>query len=212
VLGSSPFADPLIATISERFARFVCRLGGHAKIGLILRHWKGYLDGSSSAALDRHRFDAGKPVDNTNSQRRAASDLVHDTVIAFDSGCSAKYTDIPIDLMEEALGMEPGRDHLFEVFIQIHAKNKLNGAINGPGGSQIRFRQIDPDKHESLLGLQFEVMKEEIDKERSIRVLMSYRSDHYTPQQVERLRKTTSDVFASFSKPGVLIRPISNPS
>jgi len=123
---------------------------------------------------------------------------------------SMPYTDIPIDLVEEALGMEPGRDHLFEVFIQIHAKNKLNGAINGPGGSQIRFRQIDPDKHESLLGLQFEVMEEEIDKERSIRVLMSYRSDHYTPQQVERLRKTTSDVFASFSKPGVSIRPISN--
>ncbi|MBJ7532568.1 agrobactine synthetase subunit F, partial [Rhodomicrobium vannielii ATCC 17100] len=123
---------------------------------------------------------------------------------------SMPYTDIPIDLVEEALGMEPGRDHLFEVFIQIHAKNKLNGAINGPGGSQIRFRQIDPDKHESLLGLQFEVMEEEIDKERSIRVLMSYRSDHYTPQQVERLRKTTSDVFTSFSKPGISMRPISN--
>ncbi|MFC6487522.1 condensation domain-containing protein [Nitratireductor sp. GCM10026969] len=114
---------------------------------------------------------------------------------------SMPHTDIPIDLVEEALGMTPGRDHLFEVFIQIHAKNKLNGALPTPDGGRLEFRQIDPDKQESLLGLQFEVMEETIGEERAIRVLMSYRADHYRPEQVELIRSTTRNVFALFSRP-----------
>lgn len=109
---------------------------------------------------------------------------------------SMPYTEIPIDLVEEALGMTPGRDHLFEVFIQIHAKNKLNGVLELPGGGTIAYRQVDPDRHESMLGLHFEVMEETLDGERSIRVLMSYRSEHYGPQEVERIRATTGAVFA----------------
>lgn len=115
---------------------------------------------------------------------------------------SMPHTDIPIDLVEEALAMTPGRDHLFEVFIQIHAKNKLNGTLPTPEGGRLEFRQIDPDKQESLLGLQFEVMEETIGEERSIRVLMSYRADHYRPEQVELIRSTTRNVFALFSRPG----------
>jgi acyl carrier protein len=115
---------------------------------------------------------------------------------------SLEHSEIPIDLVEEALGMTPGRDHLFEVFIQIHAKNKLNGTLAGPDGKPVEFRQIDPDKHESMLGLQFEVMEETIGGERSIRVLMSYRSDRYGPDDVERLRHTTSRIFARFAENG----------
>lgn len=114
---------------------------------------------------------------------------------------SMPYTDIPIDLVEEALGMTPGRDHLFEVFIQIHAKNKLNGVLELPGSHGIAFRQVDPERHESLLGLQFEVMEETLDGERSIRVLMSYRSEHYGPEEVERIRTTTGAVFALMAEP-----------
>ncbi|MFK3779680.1 condensation domain-containing protein [Agrobacterium sp. NPDC089420] len=115
---------------------------------------------------------------------------------------SLEHSEIPIDLVEEALGMTPGRDHLFEVFIQIHAKNKLNGTLTGQDGKSVEFRQIDPDKHESMLGLQFEVMEEMIGGERSIRVLMSYRSDRYGPADVERLRNTTSGVFSRFAEAG----------
>ncbi|AQS63818.1 hypothetical protein AGRHK599_LOCUS4476 [Rhizobium rhizogenes] len=115
---------------------------------------------------------------------------------------SLEHSEIPIDLVEEALGMTPGRDHLFEVFIQIHARNKLNGTLAGPDGKPVEFRQIDPDKHESMLGLQFEVMEEMIGGERSIRVLMSYRSDRYGPNDVERLRTTTSGVFSRFAEAG----------
>lgn len=119
---------------------------------------------------------------------------------------SLEHSEIPIDLVEEALGMTPGRDHLFEVFIQIHAKNKLNGTLAGPDGKPVEFRQIDPDKHESMLGLQFEVMEETIGGERSIRVLMSYRSDRYGPEDVDRLRGTTSGVFSRFAEAGASSR------
>ncbi|MBQ1784184.1 MAG: agrobactine synthetase subunit F [Gammaproteobacteria bacterium] len=114
---------------------------------------------------------------------------------------SMPYTDIPIDLVEEALlpGGLKGGEHLFEVFIQIHAKNKLNGAIELADGQKIRFCQVDPEKSESLLGLQFEVMEELVDGERDIRVLMSYRSDHYRPCHVERLQQALQRAFAAFA-------------
>lgn len=116
---------------------------------------------------------------------------------------SMPASEIPIDLVEEALGMTPGRDHLFEVFIQIHAKNKLNGELALPDGRGIAFRQVDPERHESMLGLHFEVMEEaDLSGERSIRVLMSYRSEHYGPQEVERIRATTSAVFTLMGRAG----------
>jgi len=116
---------------------------------------------------------------------------------------SMPSSEIPIDLVEEALGMTPGRDHLFEVFIQIHAKNKLNGELALPDGRSVAFRQVDPERHESMLGLHFEVMEEaDLAGDRSIRVLMSYRSEHYGPQEVERIRATTSAVFALMGRAG----------
>jgi NRPS condensation-like uncharacterized protein/acyl carrier protein len=116
---------------------------------------------------------------------------------------SLPSSEIPIDLVEEALGMTPGRDHLFEVFIQIHAKNKLNGELGLPDGRSITFRQVDPERHESMLGLHFEVMEEtDLAGERSIRVLMSYRSEHYGPKEVERITATTSAVFALMGRAG----------
>lgn len=116
---------------------------------------------------------------------------------------SLPSSEIPIDLVEEALGMTPGRDHLFEVFIQIHAKNKLNGELALPDGRSIAFRQVDPERHESMLGLHFEVMEEaDLSGERSIRVLMSYRSEHYGPQEVENITATTSAVFALMGRAG----------
>lgn len=114
---------------------------------------------------------------------------------------SMPYTDVPIDLVEEVLGHDAmaSGGHMFEVFIQLHAKNKLNGALTLDDGRRIAFRQVDPDKSESLLGLQFEVMEETIGGERVIRVLMSYRTDHYDAAQVDAIRRTTSAMFALFA-------------
>ncbi|WP_068408932.1 condensation domain-containing protein [Labrenzia sp. OB1] len=122
---------------------------------------------------------------------------------------SMPYTDIPIDLVESALGMTSERDHLFDVFIQIHAQNKLNGNLPKPDGGRIAFRQVDPDKHESHLGLQFEVMEEVIDGDRAIRVLMSYQSRRYSPQQVDAIQAAVMNTFSQFSRPGVSLTPLS---
>ena len=115
---------------------------------------------------------------------------------------SLPNTDIPIDLVEEALGIVREQEHLFEVFIQLHAKNKFNGAFTLEDGSRIEFRQVDPERHESVLGLQFEVMEEKLGDERCIRVMMTYRSEHYDQQQVELIRQTTLKIFRLFSQPG----------
>lgn len=114
---------------------------------------------------------------------------------------SMPYTDVPIDLVEDALGHDAmaAGGHMFEVFIQLHAKNKLNGALALDDGRSVEFRQVDPDKSESFLGLQFEVMEETIGGERIIRVMMSYRADHYDAAQVDALRRATVAMLDHFA-------------
>ncbi|MDQ1195018.1 condensation domain-containing protein [Agrobacterium sp. SORGH_AS 787] len=182
----------------------------YAAIAASLRHLGGLNDlvigTSASGRTDSRYFDTIGYFTTVVAHRvRFENDMTVGALISTVKNTintSLDHSEIPIDLVEEALGMTPGRDHLFEVFIQIHAKNKLNGTLMTPDGKPVEFRQIDPDKHESMLGLQFEVMEETIGGERSIRVLMSYRSDRYGPDDVERLRSTTSDIFSRFAEPG----------
>ncbi|KAA9001298.1 condensation protein [Affinibrenneria salicis] len=116
---------------------------------------------------------------------------------------SMPYSDIPIDLVESALADDgaTARGHMFEIFIQLHAKNKLNGRFTLDDGRAVAFRQVDPDKSESLLGLQFEVMEEVIDGETAIRVLMSYRADHYDAERVALIVSTLSATFDRLAEP-----------
>ncbi len=68
-------------------------------------------------------------------------------------------------------------------------------------GHAIRFQQVDPDKSESGLGLQFEILEERVDQEQTLRVMMSYMSKHYSPAQVFLLTKVTSGMFEQFALP-----------
>ncbi|PZU20957.1 MAG: agrobactine synthetase subunit F [Shinella sp.] len=180
----------------------------YAAIAASLRHLGGLtslvVGTSASGRTDSGYFDTIGYFTTVVAHRlRFSQDMtVGDLISAVKNTIngSLEHSEIPIDLVEEALGMTPGRDHLFEVFIQIHAKNKLNGTLHGADGKPVEFRQIDPDKHESMLGLQFEVMEEMIGGERSIRVLMSYRSNNYSPEDVGRLRTATSNVFSRFAE------------
>lgn len=115
---------------------------------------------------------------------------------------SMPYTDIPIDLVEEGLfGAHADRkNHMFEVFIQIHSRIKLNGAFTLQDGSTVAYRQVEPEKTESLLGLQFEVMEENLDGVKSLRVMMTYRTDHYTAQQAGLIAATIQHVFSHFAQ------------
>lgn len=115
---------------------------------------------------------------------------------------SMPYTDIPIDLVEEGLfGAHADRkNHMFEVFIQIHSRIKLNGEFTLQDGSTVAYRQVEPEKTESLLGLQFEVMEENLDGVKSLRVMMTYRIDHYTAQQAGLIAGTIQHVFSHFAQ------------
>lgn len=114
---------------------------------------------------------------------------------------SLDYSDVPIDWVEDALlGERTDKHHLFEVMIQLHAKNKLHGELVS-AQQAVRFEQVDPEKSESALGLQFEVMEERVGGEDRVRVLMSYRSDQYGDTQVKTLTETTQRMLARFAEP-----------
>nr|WP_277395240.1 condensation domain-containing protein [Erwinia sp. JH02] len=114
---------------------------------------------------------------------------------------SMPHTDIPIDRVEEALlGADAREDaHIFEVFIQIHSKIKLNGVLKLDDGRQIAFRQVNGEKSESILGLQFEIMEEWEAGIKSIRIMLTYR-DHYSPEQIALITDTTQAVLAEFTR------------
>ncbi|MGZ2905008.1 hypothetical protein AAEQ97_20175, partial [Pseudomonas aeruginosa] len=68
-------------------------------------------------------------------------------------------------------------------YVQVHANNALNGALPAPDGGEIRYRQIDPDKSESMFGLQFEIMEDAHDG--SLRLVITYRAERYSAAQLE---------------------------
>lgn len=115
---------------------------------------------------------------------------------------SMPYGDIPIDLIEEGLvGGEPEVDgHMFEVFIQLHAKSKFSGAFELSNGDKIHFQQVDSDRSESGLGLQFEVLEETVNDEQVLRVMMSYLTENYSQAQVALLCDTLTALFREFAK------------
>ncbi|WP_104399537.1 condensation domain-containing protein [Vibrio penaeicida] len=115
---------------------------------------------------------------------------------------SMPYADMPIDLIEEGLvGGEPDVDgHMFEVFIQLHAKSKFSGAFELSNGDKVNFQQVDSDRSESGLGLQFEVLEETVNDEQVLRVMMSYLKENYSQAQVKLLCDTLSALFAEFAK------------
>lgn len=114
---------------------------------------------------------------------------------------SMTYADVPMELIQQSLGMTAADGLLFDVYIQIHANNALNGTLSTPDAGTIRYRQIDPDKNQSMFGIQFEIMENLIDGKRSLRLVVTYRSDRYSAEQMVRLSATIDQVFALFATP-----------
>ncbi|WP_288522010.1 condensation domain-containing protein [uncultured Pseudomonas sp.] len=113
---------------------------------------------------------------------------------------SMAYADVPMETIQQALGMTPAEGLMFDVYVQIHANNALNGALRTPEGQAIRYKQIDPDKSESMFGLQFEIMEDVFDGQRSLRLVVTYRSERYSAAQVERLCAMISAAFGVFAE------------
>lgn len=116
---------------------------------------------------------------------------------------SMSYADIPIDIIQNELGMTPEDGLLFDVYIQIHANNALNGTLIEPNGTNIRYRQILPDKGESLFGLHFEIMEDIFDGKRDFRLIVTYRLSRYSLSLVREIFDEISRVFTLLGAAGV---------
>lgn len=148
-----------------------------------------------------HRTDLSGPL---TPARLIAQ--VRETIAA-----SLPHSDIPLDLVGEAISPSKPLQmtDFFEVFIQIHAQNKMNGAFDLMDGRRIPFRQIDPEKSESILGLQFEVVEDVIEGARHLRIMMSYRADHYGPDEVLQVENAVKAAVARFAQSDGDDRPLS---
>ncbi|MBA1190430.1 non ribosomal peptide synthetase BasB [Pseudomonas entomophila] len=113
---------------------------------------------------------------------------------------SMAYADVPLEQIQQALGRTPDQGLLFDVYIQIHANNALNGALSTPAGEAIRYRQIDPDKSQSMFGLQFEILENVLDGKRTLRLVVTYLTARYSEAQMARVRQAIEQVFAAFTR------------
>lgn len=114
---------------------------------------------------------------------------------------SMPYADIPLDVIQQSLGMAPEEGLIFDVYVQIHANNALNGELNTPSGNAIRYRQIDPDKTESMFGLQFEIMEDVIKGEKTLRLVLTYRIERYSQAQVQHISDVIDKTLIFFTTP-----------
>lgn len=131
--------------------------------------------------------------------RQAIGALLQDVTSLIND--SMAYADVPLEMIQQALGMQPADGLLFDVYIQIHANNALNGALHTPDAGTIRYRQIDPDKNRSMFGIQFEIMENLIDGQRSLRLVITYLSDRYSAEQMARLSATIDQVLTLLTTP-----------
>lgn len=115
---------------------------------------------------------------------------------------SMACADVPMEQIQQALGMTPADGLLFDVYVQIHANNALNGALSTPEGGAIRYRHIDPEKTQSMFGIQFEIMENMLDGKRSLRLVVTYRCDRYSAEQMARVSGAIEQVFALFASNG----------
>lgn len=137
---------------------------------------------------------------------QSVGDLIREVTRTINESMS--YADIPIDLIQSKLGMTAEDDLLFDVYVQIHANNALNGILIDPDGTSIRYRQILPDKDESLFGLHFEIMEDVFDGKRDLRLVVTYRLDRYSRPLVRAVFAEINRIFALFNVSGATDRKL----
>lgn len=113
---------------------------------------------------------------------------------------SMPYADVPLEHIQQALGMTASDGLLFDVYVQIHADNALNGELRSPDGKAIRYRQIDPDKTESMFGLQFEIMENFLDGQRCLRLLLTHRLERYPHALAKRISSSIEQLLQRFTE------------
>lgn len=118
------------------------------------------------------------PIDSFQSLLQNISTMIND---------SMAYADIPINHIQKALGMHANEGLLFDVFIHIHSNNALNGALKAPHGRDIPYRQILPEREESMFGLHFEIMENVIDGQHQLSMIITYQAHRFPTPLVESI-------------------------
>ncbi|EMM2428840.1 acinetobactin non-ribosomal peptide synthetase subunit BasB, partial [Acinetobacter baumannii] len=111
---------------------------------------------------------------------------------------SMAYADIPINHIQNALGMSADEGLLFDVFIHIHSNNALNGALKTPQGQDLPYRQILPERDESMFGLHFEIMENVIDGQHQLSMIITYQAHRFPTATVksicEKIKATLAQI------------------
>lgn len=144
----------------------------------------------------RVQFEREKPV-------QALITTVRDTI-----NHSIPYASVPLDIIQQSLGIPQQEGLMFDVYIQIHANNALNGTFDLMNGNGIRYRQIDADKTESMFGLQFEIVEDIIEGEKTLRLIITWRTGRYTEQQVQRISAAIDRLLTLFATATSLEMPL----
>lgn len=117
---------------------------------------------------------------------------IKDDIIA-----SLPYGDVPFVTVEHAVTAQPmtsPSDNLCEVYIQYHQKNALNTAIELDDGAQIPFELLEPERDIAKFGLHFEAYENPYSDEAPLRVVLAYRTSHYTPEQISLVKNVSQAV------------------
>lgn len=110
---------------------------------------------------------------------------------------SLPYSDVPFVTVEHTVAAQPltsPSDNLCEVYIQYHQKNVLNTAIELDNAEQIPFELLEPERDIAKFGLHFEAYENPHSDEAPLRVVLAYRTSHYTPEQISLVKEVSQAV------------------
>lgn len=110
---------------------------------------------------------------------------------------TALYADVPFAIVEEAVRAEDEQstESPYEIYIQLHAKNALTGAFQLKDGHQIGFELLEPERDIAKFGLHFEVYEEPLSEQNRLRVVVNYRVNRYSTEQINLIKSTTQHVL-----------------
>ncbi|WP_272641265.1 condensation domain-containing protein [Marinomonas mediterranea] len=127
------------------------------------------------------------------NQHRSVAGLV--TSVSEQINDSMSYADIPINLIQEAVGCPIEEGLMFDVYVHIHSNNALNGALKSASGD-LFYQQIPPEKNDSMFGLHFEIMDDVLPNgEHSLRIIITYQRERYSKSQIEQLSSRLSQIL-----------------
>lgn len=112
---------------------------------------------------------------------------------------SMDYADIPINYIQQALGIPDNEGLMFDVYIHIHSNNALNGQLSTARGA-IPYRQILPERNESMFGLHFEIMENQINNQYSLSMIITYQAHRYPTVLVERIATEVQQLLNDLAK------------